>query len=171
VSLVSCLQPSLSVSTAAIQARIDKSKEQQQQHVVAAASDASGGSTQLAVIKTAKRGGGKVGKVGKVDKVGKVAKAMKAKTEMKAAKPAKPAKPATPPKHVWKTAPPMPAIGAESIRYKGGVIYTSPLRKCFRIIQRLPDYATECNVSWGDSRPTRKAWATALKRIDTYKGK
>jgi len=97
-----------------------------------------------------------------------VKKAMKAKKDPKAMK-AKTAKPAKPARKVWTTRPPLPSLGDDAVFYKGGVIYTSTTRKAFRVIQALPDYATETGVKWKGARPTAAEWGKALKKIDTYK--
>ena len=93
-------------------------------------------------------------------------KAMKAATPMKAMKAAKAAKPE---RVVWQKKPPMPTRMDEPTFYKKGVIYCSIPKQKFRIIQALPDYATEASVKWPKGKITAASWAEALSKIDTFK--
>ena len=63
----------------------------------------------------------------------------------------------------------MPTRMDEPTFYKKGVIYCSIPKQKFRIIQALPDYATEASVKWPKGKITAACWAEALSKIDTFK--
>ena len=72
-------------------------------------------------------------------------------------------------KKMWTTKPPKPSVDDPPTFYKKGVIYCSKKRGCFRVIKRLPDYATESNVKWPNGVITAAAWNEALSKIDKFK--
>jgi hypothetical protein len=70
-----------------------------------------------------------------------------------------------------KTAPmPTPHAGTEAppSEYRGGRIYWKINRMAFRVIRRMPEYATERQVKWSGTKPTKANWAAALASIDQY---
>ena len=62
--------------------------------------------------------------------------------------------------------PPLPSIDAGVTHYKGGKIYISQSKKCFRIMLDAKNYASEVKERWVGSKPTQQAWVAALRRID-----
>ena len=92
----------------------------------------------------------------------------------KAAKPAVRKRPAAVERLVLtKSNAPMPkppkSEDAPPTDYKGGRIYWKNKGTKFRVIRRIPNYATERQVSWGGTKPTTAVWKAALSLIDTYK--
>jgi hypothetical protein len=53
--------------------------------------------------------------------------------------------------------------------YRGGRIYWKLNRMAFRVIRKMPQYATEKQVRWSGDKPTKKDWLKALDAIDQYK--
>jgi hypothetical protein len=73
-----------------------------------------------------------------------------------------------------KTAPmPTPQAGTEAppSDYRGGRIYWKINNMAFRIIRRMPEYATERRVKWSGKKPTKANWSAALSTIDEYNAK
>ena len=75
---------------------------------------------------------------------------------------------------ISKTAPlPKSTTGAAVVpcNYNGGRIYWSWSKLAFRVIRRVPIYASEAVIRWKGKRPIASEWKRALGAIDAYKKK
>jgi hypothetical protein len=66
---------------------------------------------------------------------------------------------------------PTPHAGTEAppSDYRGGRIYWKINNKAFRVIRRMPEYATERKVKWSGNKPSQENWMAALAAIDQFK--
>jgi hypothetical protein len=67
----------------------------------------------------------------------------------------------------------MPALkkdgsSPDPVFYKGGVIYTAVKGNKFRALKVRGDNYTEKSKTWGQSTPSKDAWATVVKAIDDH---
>jgi hypothetical protein len=67
----------------------------------------------------------------------------------------------------WRGIPKVMAKDGKPVDYGGGRIYLS--RACFRVIRRVPDYATERQMQIAKFPSIQQAWLHALKAIKDYK--
>ena len=64
--------------------------------------------------------------------------------------------------------PKMPSDGSNPapVHYKKGIIYTSRTSRRFRALSTRGDMYSESSRAWGSSKPSKVAWAAAVKSID-----
>ena len=92
----------------------------------------------------------------------------KAEKKEKIKKQEKPAKVEIGEKDIMGAMPKLPKDGTSppAIYCNGGVIYTSIPKRTFRTLTTRGDNYSEKKSSWGGDKPTKDAWAKAVKLID-----